>query len=358
MIDRKNNFTISKNVKQGIIKDVEGIRRKNGRYSYKVPVLSPEEQYEELFESKQAIRFDLNHFMSSNISKSMNLKNRFEETLGFDPEEGLCHPLNYFITAIGLKNKEDFAKLLKHDYVVSEQDFIAYVDTGQGQTTKLLAIQVLAQCLPVLDVQSIDRREGESFYDEMIYDQLCKDLSLMRRQVNIDQEQVKRALKDVGTERYLEFIFACGTYCKKNGTDNSYYTSNSDSDYPIDNNDYNVSSAHSMLVYKAENSKYIFFDPNEGAVGFCPDTGVANLTSEEICKTLELAVNLYSYDQYIEDFLIVPDSFYTYVMLADATLMLKKAEQFYETAKDPSSKIVDISVNKNTGNLSFIPVIP
>ncbi|WP_425386383.1 hypothetical protein [Wolbachia endosymbiont (group A) of Barypeithes pellucidus] len=52
MIDRKNNFTISKNVKQGIIKDVEGIRRKNGRYSYKVPVLSPEEQYEELFESK------------------------------------------------------------------------------------------------------------------------------------------------------------------------------------------------------------------------------------------------------------------------------------------------------------------
>ncbi|WP_265025922.1 hypothetical protein [Wolbachia endosymbiont (group A) of Bibio marci] len=85
MIDRKNNFTISKNVKQGIIKDVEGIRRKNGKYSYKVPVLSPEEQYEELFESKQAIRFDLNHFMSSNISKSMNLKNRFEETLGFDP---------------------------------------------------------------------------------------------------------------------------------------------------------------------------------------------------------------------------------------------------------------------------------
>ncbi|WP_265034802.1 MULTISPECIES: hypothetical protein [unclassified Wolbachia] len=71
-----------------------------------------------------------------------------------------------------------------------------------------------------------------------------------------------------------------------------------------------------------------------------------------------MAVNLYSYDQYIEDFLIVPDSFYTYVMLADATLMLKKAEQFYETAKDPSSKIVDISVNKNTGNLSFIPVIP
>lgn len=52
MIDRKNNFTISKNVKQGIIKDVEGIRRKNGRYSYKVPVLSPEEQYEELFKSK------------------------------------------------------------------------------------------------------------------------------------------------------------------------------------------------------------------------------------------------------------------------------------------------------------------
>ncbi|WP_375604362.1 hypothetical protein NOX90_02115 [Wolbachia endosymbiont of Anurida maritima] len=56
--------------------------------------------------------------------------------------------------------------------------------------------------------------------------------------------------------------------------------------------------------------------------------------------------------------MIVPDSFYTYVMLVDATLMLKKAEQFYETAKDPSSKTVDISINKNTGNLSFIPVTP
>ncbi len=56
--------------------------------------------------------------------------------------------------------------------------------------------------------------------------------------------------------------------------------------------------------------------------------------------------------------MIVPDSFYTYVMLVDATLMLKKAEQFYESAKDPSSKTVDISINKNTGNLSFIPVTP
>lgn len=46
------------NVEQGIIKDIEGIRRENGRYVYKAPDLSAEGQYNKLFGSEQVIQFN------------------------------------------------------------------------------------------------------------------------------------------------------------------------------------------------------------------------------------------------------------------------------------------------------------
>lgn len=80
----------------------------------------------------------------------------------------------------------------------------------------------------------------------------------------------------------------------------------------------------------------------------------ANLTSEEMCEILELAVNHYLYCKYIEDFLVFPNEGLIIDSLQDATLMLKKAEKFYETTKNPRSKIVDISVDKQTNQLLFI----
>ncbi|WP_250295201.1 hypothetical protein [Wolbachia endosymbiont of Oedothorax gibbosus] len=165
--DHKNKSAISKNVEQGIIKDVEGIHRENGRYVYKAPDLLAEEQYNKLFESEQAVQFNLNDFMSDSISNIVQLKGRFEKILDFDPEEGLCHPLNYFITLIGLENRKDFTGL-KFGDVVSEQDFIDYIDERKEQTTELLIMKVLLQFLPILHIQSIERREGELFYDETI----------------------------------------------------------------------------------------------------------------------------------------------------------------------------------------------
>lgn len=336
--NRKNELAISKNIEQGITEDIEGIRRENGRYVYKALNLSAEEQYEKLFEGEQAIKFNLNGFMSDSISKIVQLKDRFEEILDFDPEEGLCHPLNYFITLLGLKNREDFAGFLKSGDVVSEQDFIAYVNGRKEQTIGLLAIQILPQCLPILHIQSIERREGDAFYDEIIYEQPCDDLSATKTRVNIDQERVKCALNDVEIGCYLEFNFSC------------YACNNNESN---DDDDENI--AHSMLVYKAENGKYIFFDPNRGAVGFCPDTGVANFTSEEVCRAVELAVNSYSYNMYIEN---SPDHCEIYVTLKNATLMLKRAEKFYETTERTNSKIVDISVDENIGELLLTPANP
>ncbi|WP_265041865.1 hypothetical protein [Wolbachia endosymbiont (group B) of Melanostoma mellinum] len=326
-------IAISKNIERGIVEDIEGIRRENGRYVYKAPDLSAEEQYNKLFESEQAIQFHLNDFMSDSISGIGQLKSRFEEILDFDPEEGLCHPLNYFITFIRLENRKDFVQFLESGNIISEQDFMDYIDGRKEQTIELLMMQFLLQFLPVLDVQSIERREGDPFYDETIYEQACNDLSSTEVWVYTNQEQIKRALNDVKIGCYLEFSFSCYA-C--NGTD--------------DEDDENI--AHSMLVYKAENDKYIFFDPSKGAIGFCPDTGVANFTLEEVCRAIELAVNHYSYNMYVEN---SPDYCEIFITLRNATLMLKKAEKLYEITERTNSKIIDISVDKGMNQLLFTP---
>uniref|UniRef100_UPI0033429982 hypothetical protein n=1 Tax=Wolbachia endosymbiont (group B) of Pilophorus perplexus TaxID=3066160 RepID=UPI0033429982 len=327
----KHQISISKNVEQGIIKDIEGIRRENGRYVYKAPDLSAEEQYDKLFESEKAIQFNLNTFMSDSISKIVELKDRFEEILGFSLERGLCHSLNYFVTFLKLENRQDFVGFLESDNIISEQDFMNYIDGRKEQTIKLLMMKFLSQFLPILDVQSIKKREGDTFYsDETIYEQLCDDLSSTKVWIDTEQEQIKHVLNNVEIGCYLEFNSFCFTH-----------------------NRADVKGAgHSMLVYKAENDKYIFFDSNKGAVGFCPDTGAANFTLEEVCRVMELAVNRYSYDMYIENF---ADYCQVYIMLRNATLMLKKAEKLYETMERINSKIIDISVDKGMNKLLLTP---
>ncbi|WP_255563447.1 hypothetical protein [Wolbachia endosymbiont of Bemisia tabaci] len=302
-------------------------------YSIHYTKLYDEEQYNKLFESEQAVQFHLNDFMSDSISGIEQLKSRFEEILDFDPEEGLCHPLNYFITFIRLENRQDFVQFLESGNIISEQDFMDYIDGRKEQTIELLMMQFLLQFLPILDVQSIERREGDSFYDETIYEQACNDLSSAEVWVYTNQEQIKRALNGVEIGCYLEFSFSCYA-C--NGAD--------------DEDDENI--AHSMLVYKAENDKYIFFDPSKGAVGFCPNTGVANFTLEEVSRTIELAVNHYSYNMYVEN---SPDYCEIFITLRNATLMLKKAEKLYETMERINSKIIDISVDKGMNKLLLTP---
>ncbi|MDE5062752.1 hypothetical protein [Wolbachia endosymbiont of Drosophila tsacasi] len=51
-----------------------------------------------------------------------------------------------------------------------------------------------------------------------------------------------------------------------------------------------------------------------------------------------------------------PDYCEIYVMLRNATLMLKKAEELYETTERTNSKIIDISVDNNTGKLLLTPI--
>ncbi|WP_264336341.1 MULTISPECIES: hypothetical protein [unclassified Wolbachia] len=329
---RKHKMAISKNIERGIIKNIKSIRKENGRYVYKAPSLSAERQYNKLFESEQAIQFDLNNCMSDSISKIVQLKDRFEEVLSFDPKEGLCHSLNYLITFMKLENRQDFVGFCKSGNIISEQDFMNYINGKKEQTIKLLMMQFLSQFLPIIDVQGIKRREGDPFYyDEIIYKQLCNDLSSTKVWVYTNQEQIKRFLNDVKIGCYLEFSYFC---------------------YACNEEDVIKDEGHSMLVYKAENDKYIFFDPNKGAVGFCPDTGAANFTLEEVCRVMELAVNHYSYDMYVENF---ADYCEVHIGLRNATLISKKAEKLYETTERTNSKIIDISVDKGINKLLLTP---
>lgn len=208
-----------------------------------------------------------------------------------------------------------------------------YIDEKKEQTKKLLMMQFLSQFLPILDIQSIERREGEQFYyNETIYKQLCNNLSSAEVWIYTEQEQIKCALNDVEIGCYLEFNYFCSAYNR--------------ADDVIERD------RHSMLVYKAESDKYIFFDPNKGAVCFCPDTGAANFTLEEVCRAMELAVNHYSYDMYIKNF---ADYCEVHIGLRNATRISKKAEKFYETTGRTNSKIIDISVDKGMNQLLFTP---
>ncbi|WP_264719720.1 hypothetical protein [Wolbachia endosymbiont (group B) of Eucosma cana] len=146
-----------------------------------------------------------------------------------------------------------------------------------------------------------------------------------------NQEQIKRVLNDVEIGCYLEFNYFC---------------------YAHNRGGFIEDEGHSMLVYKAENDKYIFFDPNKGAVGFCPDTGIANFTLEEVCRAMELAVNYYSYDMYIEN---CADYCKVDIILRNATLISKRAEKLYETTERTNSKIIDISIDKGMNQLLFTP---
>ncbi|GFQ64832.1 integrase core domain protein [Trichonephila clavata] len=123
-----------------------------------------------IYTSLAELQLDVDHWVHS-YNRSRPHSDRFEEILGFDPEEDLCHPLNYFITLLELKNMEDFAGFLRSADVVPEQDFIDYIDGRKEQTTELLMMQILLQFLPILHIQSIERREGDQFYDKTIYEQ-------------------------------------------------------------------------------------------------------------------------------------------------------------------------------------------
>lgn len=243
------------------------------------------------------------------------MKDRFEETLDFDPQKGLCHSLSYFITFVKLENRQDFVAFLESNNIISEQDFMNYIDEKKEQTKKLLMMQFLSQFLPILDVQSIERREGDQFYyDETIYKKLYNNFSSTELWIYTEQEQIKCALNDVEIECYLEFSYFCDAYNRGGFIEDE---------------------GHSMLVYKAENDKYIFFDPNKGAIGFCPDTGIANFTLEEVCRAMELAVNHYSYDMYIKNF---ADYCEVHIGLRNATRISKKLKSFMKQRKEQIQK--------------------
>ncbi|WCR54188.1 MAG: hypothetical protein PG981_001210 [Wolbachia endosymbiont of Ctenocephalides orientis wCori] len=84
--------------------------------------------------------------------------------MGFDPIDGVCQSLDYFVILVGLSSKKDFSMLLKSAGMITEQDIIDCLSGKKEKTYQLFTILLLSQCLPVLDVQSIVKRENCKFF--------------------------------------------------------------------------------------------------------------------------------------------------------------------------------------------------
>ncbi|OCA06175.1 hypothetical protein [Wolbachia endosymbiont of Trichogramma pretiosum] len=47
---------------------------------------------------------------------------------------------------------------------------------------------------------------------------------------------------------------------------------------------------YATLIYKGENSRYIFFNANIGVVGFCSKIGIAQLELNDVLDLINLAI--------------------------------------------------------------------
>lgn len=341
IMNNKGDILISENVKQGIIRDIEGIYKEEGQYVYRVPSLLPEEQYKKLFKNERAIQFDLNGFISDTISKNSQLKERFQEILELDPSKGVCHALNYFIVLAGLKGKKDFSMLFQSNNTTNKQSLIGYLSSKgkKEQTYQLFMLLVLSQCLPALNNQNVKRREGYSISDEcLVYKHYFQFDPIVAKQTYIDSEKFKDAVEGVKAGHYIELAFRGIT--------------------EYENDNYDSDCSHSMLIYKAENNMCIFIDPSEGVTGLASEKETASLTLEELHMIVEASIVNYANSIYIKKGQSFPCSCDVFIKLEDATLVLDKSEKFYDTERNPSSKIMEISVNKETNELFFTPVIP
>ena len=267
---------ITEEIENAIVNETDGIFDRGWGYEYNPP--SRLLEYENSFrDDHRAIQNHLNYYISKNISQISKLKERFQEILGFDPAEGLCHSLIYFIVLIGIKSKEDFAQLFESDNIIDEQDIIRYIDKKEKQTYQLLVILVLSQYLPALDVQSFKKRENIPFSENIVLYKQNYDFDL-EEQINIDKEKLNRTLNKIKIGYYVHFAL----------------------DYDITNIDQpDGSFGHSMLIYKEEDDKYIFVDPNNGAI--------VNLTLNEVCETIIKANHYYLYNECILRHNSVPD---------------------------------------------------
>ncbi|WP_264337347.1 hypothetical protein [Wolbachia endosymbiont (group B) of Dolichovespula media] len=258
----------------------------------------------------------------------------YKKILGFNPRNGLCNPLSNLIVSMKLESREDFLSFFNRlNNEITEQDIIDYLNGKEEKERQLHLILVLSECLPILCFYDAKKSKKFVFSDNIL---LNKQKFFFdpktKKQASISQEQLEHALDNTKSEHYIMFS------CRR-----SYYYK----DEKLSKD------GHAMLIYKGENSRYIFFDANIGVVGFCSKTGIAQLELNDVLDLINLAIWYYSASGYFRE--QVPHSCDTLILLRDVTLVLQEVEEFYSRG-NPRQQIVDISVDKQTNQLLFAPI--
>ena len=271
IVEKTGSIPVSQDVEQGIIRDVIGINKQDYRYLYEEPVYR---QYKKLFEDKKrAINCNLNSILSENISKNLQLRKRFKEICELEPGNGVCNSLNYLIVLAELTNREDFKTLLGVDL--------------QNEIYDLEII--LLKLLPFLNTQNFRKRENHFTSDDYLVYKCYSKFSPTVEDISfpIDYTQFTYSLERVHPGYYIELQLRVIVEYK--------------------NDDYDCDCSHSMLIYKGNNKKYIFFDPNEGAIGFNSSNGDSCLAINELFEIIRILINKYSYYEYIYKDNSLPD---------------------------------------------------
>ncbi|MGL9757973.1 MAG: hypothetical protein ACR5LA_03805 [Wolbachia sp.] len=334
------DFVITQDIENGIACNIKGIYKDSkGKYQYTeiisyAQVKSAYEEYTQKFKREDGIIFKLNRHISTAIGNMPTLSGWYKKILGFNPQNGLCNPLSNLIVSMKLESREDFSSFfdrLKNE--ITEQDIIDYLNCKGEKERQLHLILVLSECLPILCLY--DAKKSKSFVlseNTLRNKQKFSFDPKTKKQAYISQKQLEHALDNTESEHYI--MFSCRRrYYYKDGKLNK--------------------DGHAMLIYKGENNRYIFFDVNIGVVGFCSKTGIAQLERNDVLDLINLAIYYYSSSGYFRE--QVPNSCETSILLRDVTLALQEIEEFYSKG-NPRQQVVDISVDKQTNQLLFIPV--
>ncbi|QUI60384.1 MULTISPECIES: hypothetical protein [unclassified Wolbachia] len=334
------DFVITQDIENSIACNIKGIYKDSkGKYHYTeiisyTQVKLAYEEYTQKFKREDGIMFKLNRHISTAIGNMPTLSGWYKKILGFNPRNGLCNPLSNLIVSMKLESREDFLSFFNRlNNEITEQDIIDYLNGKEEKERQLHLILVLSECLPILCFYDAKKSKKFVFSDNIL---LNKQKFFFdpktKKQASISQEQLEHALDNTKSEHYIMFS------CRR-----SYYYK----DEKLSKD------GHAMLIYKGENSRYIFFDANIGVVGFCSKTGIAQLELNDVLDLINLAIWYYSASGYFRE--QVPHSCDTLILLRDVTLALQEVEEFYSRG-NPRQQIVDISVDKQTNQLLFAPI--
>lgn len=147
---------------------------------------------------------------------------------------------------------------------INKQTFIDFFENNQTASWKqdtLLFLAIMTENFSLFDTQSRKGSLKKLYNEDILFETHYKYSK--NKQVKFDTECLKKCLEKVDSGDYLNFTLG------------------------------SFSAGHALLIYKAADNKYLFFDPNVGSIGFDKE-GNPSLTLEQLAEVMSVAVNDYA----------------------------------------------------------------